>query len=97
MANEVFVGSHEKTFPGKGKGYGQNGDPTASSVLPGKDQPIIPNVAPPNASADAGDWQTRKVSVEPIKTHDGMRNRSTERETVPAATIRRDSGKHLLK
>ena len=31
---DVFVGSHEKSFPGKGKGAGQNGDPRASSTTP---------------------------------------------------------------
>jgi hypothetical protein len=33
---DVFVGSHEKSFPGKGKGAGQNGDPRASSTTPAK-------------------------------------------------------------
>jgi hypothetical protein len=53
----VEIGSHLKTFPGKGKGYGQNGDPTAQPAphartrnrdkKHGFAQPAIPLVSPP--------------------------------------------------
>jgi hypothetical protein len=73
--SEQFIGSRE---PARNN-YGQNGDPSPSSVLPGKKAPPISgDVAPPDASAAPGDWQTRKVSAEPIKPAHGMRSRKGE-------------------
>jgi hypothetical protein len=83
----TFVGSHEKTFPGKGKtGYGQNGDPSASSLMPGKTKPNIPSVSPPTVKADTGDWQTRDAGKSNVKAHDGMRSRNGEGGAVPKST-----------
>jgi hypothetical protein len=65
---EEIVGSHLKSQ----RGRGQNQDQTGSSTHE-KSLPIIPNVAPPNASAAPGDWQTRPVSsAQAVPTHDGM-------------------------
>jgi hypothetical protein len=100
--SEQFIGSRE---PAKNN-YGQNGDPNASSVLPGKKAPPISgNVAPPDVSANAGDWQTRDLNVKSaakenqVPTHSAMALRGTGSPSgpVPASTIRRDSGKKLLK
>jgi hypothetical protein len=77
-SDEVFVGSHEKTFPGKGKGYGQNGDPSASSLMPGKTKPNIAGVSPPTVAVPSGDWQTRDLNVKAaakehrVPTHTSM-------------------------
>jgi len=94
MADEI-VGSHFKSQ----RGRGQNQDQSPSSVSD-KTLPIIPNVAPPNAgtpNTNEADDSRRlaEISDKPITVHDGMRNRSTHVETVPSATIRRDSGKRL--
>jgi hypothetical protein len=91
MAVDI-VGSHLKSQTGRGQNNDQTGSFTREKSLP-----IIPNVAPPNAIADAGDWQTRKIDASPIKAHGGMKNRSTLVEKIPSPTIRRDSGKTLLK
>jgi hypothetical protein len=93
--SEQYISSREKSRAG----YGTNGDPNPSSVLPTGKQPklVEPKVAPPDASANPGDWQTRDVGTSVIKAHDSMRSRNHEGGTVPAATIRRDSGKRLLK
>jgi hypothetical protein len=62
MTDEAFISSRE---PAK-NGYGQNGDATPSSILPG-------NIAPPDASADPGSWQTRPVSsAQAVPTRDSM-------------------------
>src|ERR1035437_3236522 len=55
-------------------GFGTNGDPTPSSVPAGtKTKLIEPSVAPPDAGAAAGDWQTRPVSSkQAVPTHDGF-------------------------
>ena len=71
--------------------FGQNGDDSASSLMPGQSKPNIPKVSPPSASADAGDWQTREVSAEPIKTHPGALLRGTGGDlsgTVPPKVSR---------
>jgi hypothetical protein len=71
--SEQFISSHEKA----NNGYGQNGDPSPSSVLPGKKAPKISgNVAPPDASADPGDWQTRKLSPDNVPDHPAMKSRT---------------------
>jgi hypothetical protein len=45
--SETFIGSREKS----NAGYGRNGDPSASSLLPGqKAPPISGNVAPSDAT-----------------------------------------------
>ena len=67
MTTEI-TGSHLKAK----NGYGQNGATDASSLLPGQTKPYIPDASPPSASAAPGDWQTRKVSAEPIKPSTGM-------------------------
>jgi hypothetical protein len=53
------------------RGRGQNQDATGSSTRE-KTLPIIPNVAPPIASAAPGDWQTRNVDAAPITPAHGM-------------------------
>ena len=77
-----FVGSHLKAK----NGFGQNGYQGASSDTPGQH---TTSDFLPQAKVPADDWQTRHVSAEPIKAHDGMANRSTASEKVPAANVRR--------
>ncbi len=64
---------------------GQNGDTSPSSTYAKTLQPIA-DVAPPNASANAGDWQTRPVSsAQAVPTHPGAKGRAPKSgETVPA-------------
>lgn len=64
---EEFIGSHMKAD----NGYGQNGYQGASSDLPGEHTTsgFLPQSVVPK-----DDWQTRKVSAEPIKTHPGMKS-----------------------
>ncbi|WMT75071.1 hypothetical protein [Bradyrhizobium sp. Ash2021] len=85
MADE-FVGSHEKSRAG----YGTNGDPTPSSVPLGKQPKLVePKVAPPAASADPGEWQTRNVSAKPIATAHGMRNPNDHPAQIARAISRK--------
>ncbi|MCU1340541.1 MAG: hypothetical protein JWO19_6122 [Bryobacterales bacterium] len=97
--SEQYISSREKSRAG----YGTNGDPNPSSVPLGKNPKLVePKVAPPDASANPGDWQTRQLkggnqAPDNVPVHDGFRSRNHEGGTVPAATIRRDSGKRLLK
>lgn len=93
----TFVGSHEKGRAG----YGTNGDPNASSVLPGKAQPklVEPKVAPPaahtaNANAKDDDARLAAIMGHPIKHHDSMRHRGLDdigspTGKVPSANVRR--------
>src|SRR5258708_40193683 len=85
---DQFIESQLPATPdGKAKaGRGQNGDSSASSTS-AKSLPIIPNVAPPNASADPGQWQTRNVNAAPIAAHAGMAPR-TSAETIPVKNSR---------
>src|SRR6266700_3502030 len=96
----TFVGSHEKSRAG----YGTNGDPNPSSVPMNKQPKLVePRVAPPaattaNANAKDDDARLAAISGKPVKAHDSMRHRGlddtgTPSGTVPAATVRRDSGK----
>ncbi len=72
-------------------GRGQNGDASASSTTK-KVLPPIPHVSTPNASADAGDWQTRKISAAPITPRCGMESNGvggSPSGPVPATTSSR--------
>ncbi|SDI54463.1 MULTISPECIES: hypothetical protein [Bradyrhizobium] len=83
MATNI-VGSKEKSQTGRG----QNQDQTP--VTTSKKLAAIPKVSPPNASADAGDWQTRKISGKAINTHSGMlANRPGHDGKVPPTTSSR--------
>jgi hypothetical protein len=76
MANEVFVGSHEKSFTGGSKtGRGQNGDASPSSVY--KAPAPIGKVSPPAVTVPSGDWQTRQLkggnqNPDNVPTHPSM-------------------------
>jgi hypothetical protein len=83
---DVFVGSHEKPFTGGStKGYGQNGDASASSLLPGQAKPAIgADVAPKQTSVpglDPQDTLEHRVKMDGDKaaslpTHSSMTNRT---------------------
>jgi hypothetical protein len=88
---DVFVASKE---PPK-NAFGQNGSPQASSLLPGQTKPNIAGVSPPTVNVPDDYWQTRKVDATPIKAHDGMKNRSNVKETIPSANIRRSTTDNL--
>ncbi len=77
-------------------GYGQNGSPSASSDLPGQK---TTSGFLPQASLTDSDWQTRQIDVSPFAPHPAMamRGPGSPSGPVPAATIRRDSGKRLRK
>jgi hypothetical protein len=71
-----FVGSRLKSQRSRGTAQDQTGSSTSDKSLP-----IIPDVAPPNARADAGGWQTRQLkgdSVSPhnVRTHPAMKART---------------------
>jgi len=71
-----FVGSHLKSQRSRGTAQDQTGSSTHEKSLP-----IIPDVAPPNASADAGRWQTHQlkggnVSPDNVPTHPAMKART---------------------
>ena len=85
MANQDILGSN---LPAN-NGRGQNGDASASSTYAKTLAPIA-DVAPPNASADVGDWQTRPVSsAQAVATHPASRSRNGEGAKVPAKTNRK--------
>lgn len=85
--------------------YGQNGSPLPSSLTPGQHKSPIPDVSPPTAAVPGlrvEDTLAHRVKMDgdkpaAITTHSGMANRSTAIESIPHSTIRRDSGKSLLK
>jgi hypothetical protein len=81
MAVDI-VGSKMKSQTARGTNNDQTGSFTREKSLP-----IIPNVAPPNASADAGDWQTRKIDASPITAHDSMRHRGVDDTGSPSGKI----------
>jgi hypothetical protein len=86
MADEI-VGSHLKSQ----RGRGQNQDLTGSWTDK-KTQPIIPNVAPPNASADAGDWQTGQLkggnqNPTNVPNHSAMAHPRTTSDGSPGGKI----------
>jgi hypothetical protein len=97
MATDI-VGSHEKPYASKGKsGFGVNGDPSASSLLPGQSKSPIAGVGPSTVTAPGllhADTLQARVTMDAdgkavaYKSHDGMSNRSTHVETVPASTNR---------
>ena len=64
--DEQFLGSHEKAL----NGYGQNGYQGPSSDLPGQK---TTSGFLPQSEVPTENWQTRKVSAEPIPTHPGMK------------------------
>ena len=77
----TFVGSKEKSQTGRGQNNDATPVTTRDKLAP------IPKVSPPNADADPGNWQTREVSTEAIKTHPGALPRGTGGElsgTVPS-------------
>jgi hypothetical protein len=72
---------------------GQNGDPQASSLLPGE-QPRRSSVAKKimkgtEVSAAPGDWQTRPVSAAPIAASPTMKNPNASPARVPLSNVRR--------
>jgi hypothetical protein len=87
MTDDFIKASREKAK----NGYGQVGYQGASSDLPGQH---TASGFLPGATLPDSDWQTRPVSSEQkVPTHDSMRSRNHSGGTIPAATIRRDSGK----
>jgi hypothetical protein len=70
-----FVASKEKSQTGRGQMQDQGASFTREKTLA-----PIRNAGVPNASAAPGDWQTRKVSAEPITPHSGM-------STAPSAAF----------
>lgn len=94
MADEVFVASREKAK----NAYGQNGYQGPSSDLPGQHTVMDRDFGlASDPSADAGNWQTRKVSAEPYATAHGNHKPSSlkvlsynERRPVERDASRRD-------
>lgn len=92
MADEVFVGSHLKTFTGpagaKGNasGYGQNGSIIPSSLLPGQTKPPIADVSPPQHGVESlrpEDTLAHRVKMDgdkaaPYARHDGLVARTVD-------------------
>lgn len=78
-------------LPARNRSPGQNGFEGPSSLTPGQTAPrAAGNVAPPAASADAGDWQTRNTSTDQVApTTFGHRDRNVGPAKVPSKTIRR--------
>lgn len=69
-SGEVFVASKQKAK----NGLGQNGFQGASSDEPGTHTVMDRDFGlAKDPSPSAGDWQTRKVSAEPITPHPGMK------------------------
>jgi hypothetical protein len=64
---EDIVGSKFKSQRNRGQAQDLTGVTTSEKTLP-----IIPGIAPPNASADPGSWQTRGVDATPITPAHGM-------------------------
>jgi hypothetical protein len=80
---------------------GQNGDPEASSLLPGA-QPRRSSVAKKimkgtEVSATAGDWQTRNVSAAPIKASPTMHSPAKATDKVPLSTNRGSIAQHMAR
>jgi hypothetical protein len=87
MADQEFVGSHEKS----NAGYGTNGDKSASSVLPGKPQPEMYNkaVKVPNVVIPANN-QTRPVSAhQAVPNAHGQKNRNDNATQILGALNRK--------
>jgi hypothetical protein len=90
-------------------GYGQNGSNVPSSIGPGASKSPIAGVSPPQAKVPSlahADSLEARVKMDgdraaAITAHDGMPARTTNSGspggTIPASTLRRDSGKSLLK
>jgi hypothetical protein len=84
-------------------GYGQNGSALPSSLTPGQTKNPIADVSPPACNVPglaAADQHGARVKPTAYKSHDGLPARTVHDGSpggVPAATIRRDSGKRLLK
>lgn len=88
-----FVGSHEKPFTGGSKnGFGQNGDSTPSSLLPGQPKPAIgADVAPKQVSPpglDTQDTLARRVRMDGDKAaalpvHSSMANKTPNSGSPP--------------
>jgi hypothetical protein len=85
---DVFVGSHEASQRNRGQAQDQTGVTTREKSLP-----IIPKVAPPNAStpnANASDDAKRlgEIQGHAVAAHPGMSPRVSD-ERVPAANVRK--------
>jgi hypothetical protein len=92
---EEIVASHIKAEAFAG----QNGDPEASSLLPGQ-QPRRGSVAKKimkdtQVTVPGSDWQTRNVSAAPIKVNPGTKGPSTGAK-VPLSTVRRANNGLIL-
>lgn len=102
--SEVFVASKMKPK----SAFGQNGFQGASSLEPGQTKPPIADVSPSQVGVPSllpSDTLAHRVSMDGHKAaeysaHPSMSHRSASDGSpggrVPAATIRRDSGKTLL-
>jgi|SRR6478609_139645 hypothetical protein len=93
--SDALIGSKQKAK----NGYGQNGYQGPSSDLPGQSTRMDRDYGlPADPSADAGDWQTRKVDQTPITTHPGMKARDNKisfpTNNVRAATKRAMGGNY---
>lgn len=79
---------------------GQNGDPQASSLLPGE-QPRRSSVAKKlmkgtEVNAASGDWQTRRLNAAPeVKANPGTKGPS-KGARVPLSTVRRANNGLIL-
>jgi hypothetical protein len=83
--SEEFIGSREQA----NNKYGQNGYLGASSDLPGQKTRMNRDYGlDADPSADAGNWQTRKVSQEQYPTTFGIKAKADVAK-VPDANIRR--------
>lgn len=99
----IIVGTKEKAK----NGYGQNGYQGASSLLPGETKSPIADVSPPQVAVPGllpADTLAHRVRMDGDKAaeytpHPSMSHRSVSAGSpggkIPAAPIRRDSGKSL--
>jgi hypothetical protein len=72
-------------------GYGQNGDASASSNLPGQKTHASPKVSPPQATVPNDDWQTRPVSsAQAVPTHPGVKQAPTHQAQIRNALAKQN-------